>query len=390
MIPYGRHVLEEDDIEAVVAQLRSGWLTQGTTIGEFEDAVAAYVGVRHAVAVANGTAALHLACLAAGVSSGDRAVTSAVSFVASANCVRYAGGEVDFCDIERGTLNADPQHLRELARAGERLKVVIPVHMAGLPCDMAAIREAVASAGPVVVEDAAHALGARYRDGSKVGSCAHSDMTVFSFHPVKSIATGEGGMITTNRTDLYRRLLRLRSHGINKVDDAYQAPEQAHTGGRFNRWYYEMQELGYNFRLTDIQAALGVSQLRKIERFLARRRALSAAYEAAFAGAPAGIRAAQPRAEGSARHLFIVRAPFGKGLPTRAEFMQRLFERGYATQVHYIPIPMHPYYARRGASMDGLPEARAYYAEGLSIPLYAGLSDEQQAAFLRAAEASIR
>ena len=385
MIPYGRHVIDEDDIQAVAEQMRSGWLTQGAKVEEFEAAVAAHVGAKHAVAVSSGTAALHLACLAAGVSPGDRVATSAISFVASANCARYAGAEVLFCDIERDTLNMDAARLRELARAHAPLRAVIPVHMAGLPCDMAAIREA--ASGSTLIEDAAHALGASYESGGRVGSCRHSDMTVFSFHPVKSITTGEGGMVTTNRPDLYRRLLRLRSHGINKGDDPYQFPENSRTGEHFNRWYYEMQELGYNFRLTDVQAALGLSQLRKLERFLERRRALAARYESVLASRPKGMRVGQPRAkEESARHLFIIRAPFGRGLPSRAEFMHRLYERGYVTQLHYIPIPMQPYYARLGARMDGLPQAKSYYHEGLSIPLYAGLTDQQQSGFLQAAE----
>jgi perosamine synthetase len=294
-----------------------------------------------------------------------------------------------FCDIERDTLNMDAARLREVLKVSGPVRAVIPVHMGGLPCDMVTLREAVQ--GAVLIEDAAHALGATYADGTRVGNCRYSELTTFSFHPVKSITTGEGGIITTNRTDLYRRLLRLRSHGINKANDTYEFPQQASTGQQFNRWYYEMQELGYNCRLTDIQAALGLSQLRKLERFLARRRELAHRYEEAFARDMRGVRAAQRSAKGvSARHLFVVRAPFGKGLPSRADFMQRLYERGYVTQVHYIPIPMHPYYARLGASMRSLPEAAAYYEEGLSIPLHVGLSDQQQGEFLRAFRESLQ
>jgi dTDP-4-amino-4,6-dideoxygalactose transaminase len=216
-------------------------------------------------------------------------------------------------------------------------------------------------------------------------------MTTFSFHPVKSIATGEGGMILTNHPDLYQRLLRLRSHGINKGSDPYMLPEQSRTGAQFNRWYYEMQELGFNYRITDIQAALGLSQLRKLDQFLARRRFLAKRYDDTFAQLRIGVRPAQLGAKDvSARHLYIIRAPFGKGLPSRADFMQRLYDRGYVAQVHYMPIPMHPYYAGRGANMDDLPESRAYYEEGLTIPLHVGLTDEQQGQFLQTCRESLQ
>lgn len=391
MIPYGRHCIEEDDIEAVVAQMRSGWLTQGPAVGEFEAAVAEYVGAKYAVAVSNGTAGLHLACLAAGIGPGDRAITSPNSFVASANGVHYVGGHAEFVDIERDTLNMDPAALRERCSRGPAPKAVIPVHFAGLPCDMGAIAQIASGTGATVIEDAAHALGSRYRTGEMVGSCAHSDMAVFSFHPVKSIACGEGGMVTTNSEALYRRLLRLRSHGINKLDDPLQNPQDTYqTGGRVNRWYYEMQELGFNFRLTDLQAALGMSQLRKIDRFLARRRELADRYRSLLAGGDPRLRAAQSGGWGdSANHLFVIRVPFGVEAPTRNEYMQRLYDRGYVTQVHYIPIPLHPYYRRLGHDMGRLPEARRYYEEGLSIPLYVGLTDEQQAEFLSTAIACL-
>ncbi|MBM3560847.1 MAG: UDP-4-amino-4,6-dideoxy-N-acetyl-beta-L-altrosamine transaminase, partial [Alphaproteobacteria bacterium] len=235
-----------------------------------------------------------------------------------------------------------------------------------------------AAPGAVVIEDAAHALGARYRSGARVGSCAHSDMAVFSLHPVKSIACGEGGIVTTNSEDLCRRLLRLRSHGINKQDDPYLHPQHAFHEGAANRWYYEMQELGYNFRLTDLQAALGRSQLGKIDRFLARRRELAERYRQALHDAPAGIRAAQSGGWGeSANHLFVVRSQFAAHPGGRTAYMQRLHNRGYITQVHYIPIPMHPFYANLGHDMARLPEAARYYAEALSVPLYYGLTDEQ-------------
>jgi UDP-4-amino-4,6-dideoxy-N-acetyl-beta-L-altrosamine transaminase len=385
-IPYGRHCLDEDDIQAVVDVLRHGWLTQGPKVPEFEAAIARYTGARYAVAVNSGTSALHIACLAAGIGPGDRVVTTANSFVASANCVVYAGGIPEFVDIDAATLNLDPAALRERCARGPALKAIVPVHFAGLPCAMEEIAGIAERSGAVVIEDAAHALGARYASGERVGSCAHSAMTVFSFHPVKTIASGEGGMITTNRDDLYRRLLRLRSHGINKEDDPYQHPHAAFDDGTFNRWYYEMQELGYNFRMTDIQAALGVSQARKLDAFVERRRALAARYDGAFAGATSRIRAAQRDGGGaSAHHLYVVRLPFGSGPASRTAYMQRLLDRGYVTQVHYIPIPTHPYYARLGYTMERLPETGRYYREALSIPLYVGLSDAQQDEFIATA-----
>ena len=379
-IPYGQHFVDDDDIAAVVAQLRGASLTQGGAIDDFERRIAEYVGVRHAVAVTSGTAALHLAAIAGGLGHGDNLVTSAITFVASANCGLYVGAKPHFADIDPATVNVSPQWLEEKCRELGSVKAIVPVHFAGLACDMSAIAAVAKRHGAFVIEDASHALGGTYRDGSRIGNCRFSDMTVFSFHPVKQITTGEGGMITTNDEALYRSLLRLRSHGINKGGDPFQEPEQAASGGVPNRWYYEMQEIGFNFRLTEIQAALGISQLGKLERFLERRRQLVQRYDAAFAREPRGIRPAQTADRtGSGHHLYVIRAPFGRdGTITRAEYMQRLYDRGIVSQVHYIPVPLHPVYRKLGSSMYGLPEAQRYYRECLSIPLFFRLTNAEQ------------
>lgn len=378
-IPYGQHFIDEDDIASVVAQLRNGSLTQGRTIDEFERRVADYVGVRYAVAVANGTVALHLACLAGGLKSGENLVTSPNTFVASANCALYVGANPHFADIDPVTLNLSPDRLHETCRELGRVKAIVPVHFAGLACDMGPVQDVAKRFDAFVLEDASHALGGTYSDGSRIGNCRYSDMTVFSFHPVKQITTGEGGMVTTNDEALYRDLLRLRSHGINKGNDPFLYPEQAVTGGVPNRWYYEMQEIGFNARLTEIQAALGMSQLTKLNRFLERRRELVHRYDTAFDREPAGIRAGQKAGrDHSGHHLYVIRAPFGNaGRISRAAYMQRLYNLGIVTQVHYIPVPLQPVYRKLGHTMQQLGETERYYNECLSIPLYFHLTNAE-------------
>lgn len=282
MIPYGKHHVEEDDIQAVAAVLRGGVLTQGPAVEAFESAIAGYVGAKYAIAVSSGTAGLHLAAMVAGVGPGAALITSPITFVASANAGLYAGGRVVFADVDFGTVNMSPASLEKALADNSDVKAIVPVHFAGLPCDMLAIKSLADKAGAAVIEDAAHALGATYSNGSKVGCCENSLMTVFSFHPVKAIAAGEGGMITTNDETVYRRLLRLRSHGINKLNDPLLLSGQAYTDGVLNPWYYEVQELGFHYRITDIQCALGLSQLKKLDKFLERRRILVERYDAAF------------------------------------------------------------------------------------------------------------
>jgi len=378
MIPYGRHHIDEADIQAVVDVLRKGELTQGPTVEAFERAVAEYVGARYAVAVSSCTAGLHLAALAAGVGPGTALVTSPITFVASSNAALYVGGDALFADVDPSTVNLSAESLVRVLAAHPNVRAVVPVHFAGLPCDMPAIKAAADAAGAVVIEDAAHALGAVYPDGRRVGSCAHSLMTVFSFHPVKAIASGEGGMIMTNDEATYRDLLRLRSHGINKLDDALQVPEQASTHGVRDPWYYEMQELGYHYRITDIQCALGLSQFGKLARFLARRRALAAAYDRALSGLP-HIRPAQPvGGTTSGLHIYVVRINFAAAGTTRNDVMLKLRAKGIVTQVHYIPVTAHPHYRRLGFRPEDSPAAFEYYQEALTLPLYYDLTDEQQ------------
>lgn len=384
MIPYGRHSIDDADIEAVAEVLRGGALTQGPKVEEFERAVAARVGARHAVAVSSATAGLHIAALAAGMGPGRTLMTSPITFLASANAALYCGGRAAFADIDPSTLNMSPASLDTTVRRHGGAQVVIPVHFGGLPCDMPAIKSIADRCGAQVIEDAAHAIGATYPDGSSVGCCRHSLCTVFSFHPVKNMAMGEGGAITTNDDAYHRRLLRLRSHGINKADDPLEDMAAASTGGIRNPWYYEMQELGFHYRVTDIQCALGLSQLGKLDRFLARRRELAARYDQEFASFR-NLRPAQPDGRSqSGLHLYVVRIDFAGAGTTRARLMTQLRERGIGTQVHYIPVNRQPLYRRLGMAGDPVPESDRYYGEALSVPLYFGLSDAEQSSVVSA------
>jgi perosamine synthetase len=378
MIPYGKHHIGEDDIQAVVDILRSSFLTQGPAVEAFENAVAQYVGVKYAVAVSSGTSALHLAALAAGVGPRTSVVTSPITFVASANASRYCGGDVLFADIDSETINMSPAALREVLLKNSNVKAIIPVHFAGLPCDMIAIKSLADNAGAIVIEDAAHALGATYPNGKRVGCCENSLMTIFSFHPVKAIAAGEGGMVTTNDEAIYRKLIRLRSHGINKLDDKFQLPSQAFTNDELNPWYYEMQELGFHFRITDIQCALALSQFKKLNSFIKRRRELVNNYDQAFAAMKKLHPAQTTGRDQSGHHLYVLRIEFETTGLTRVKIMQKMKEEGIGTQVHYIPVPMHPYYQKLGHNMNNYPNAQGYYNEALSIPLFYGLTSDEQ------------
>tara|TARA_B100000989_G_scaffold124046_1_gene91729 strand:+ start:8657 stop:9844 length:1188 start_codon:yes stop_codon:yes gene_type:complete len=378
IIPYGKHYIDDDDIESVIDVLKHKNLTQGKEIQSFEQAVADFVGAKYAVAMSSWTAGLHMACLAAGVTKGDKVITSPITFVATANAAFYCNARPLFSDIDSETINIDHQSLGTLAEGNTNIKAIIPVHYGGLACNMKEIQNIAKKRNAIVIEDAAHALGAKYKDGSMVGNCKYSDMTGFSFHPVKSIAAGEGGMITTNNYKIYKKLLRLRSHGINKLDDKFKSEELAYTREVKNPWYYEMQELGYNYRITDIQCALGQSQLKKLPLFLDRRRQLAVQYDKAFKNFD-GIEPIQTSYRDiSSHHLYVLRINYADFGTSRALLMNALKEKNILTQVHYLPVTSQPYYTDLGYKTDQFPKAFKFYQEALSIPMYFSLSDDDQ------------
>jgi UDP-4-keto-6-deoxy-N-acetylglucosamine 4-aminotransferase len=378
MIPYGRQFLDQTDLDAVLDVLRSDWLTQGPAVPRFEAALAARCAAAHAVAVNSATSALHLACLALGVGPGDTVWTSPNTFVASANCARYCGAEVDFVDIEPDTgamAVAALEEKLERARARGRLpKVVIPVHFAGHPCDMEAIAALARAHGFRLIEDASHAVGAGL-DGHAVGCGRWSDITVFSFHPVKIVTTGEGGAALTDSPELARRMARLRSHGITRDAAEMESPNTA-------PWYYEQAELGFNYRLTDIQAALGASQLDKLDAFIARRRAIAATYGHVLAGTGLALPRERPGAR-SSWHLYAVRCP------RRDELFERLRKNGIGVQVHYLPVHLQPYYRRLGFGPGDFPRAEAHGAQALSLPIFPAMTDEHVARVVEAVRSSL-
>ena len=369
-LPYGRQHITDADVAAVAEALRADFLTQGPRVAEFETQFAAYIGARYAVAVSNGTAALHLCTLALAVGPGQRVITSPLTFAASANCVRYCGGEVQFADIDPETGLLDLNQVRQLLEAHPKghFQGLIPVDFAGLAMDLVQARALADEFGLWIIEDSCHAPGGFFVDAhgqeQRCGSGQLADLAIFSFHPVKHIATGEGGMITTNDERLYHRLLRLRTHGITRDEASFVNPGE---GG----WYMEMQELGYNYRLSDINCALGLSQLARAHESLARRRQLAARYDTAFARLP-GATPLAPGRSGHAYHLYVVQVADRRGL---YDFLKT---RQIFAQVHYIPVHLMPYYERLGWEKGDFPQAEAYYARCLSLPLYPTLTDEEQ------------
>jgi UDP-4-amino-4,6-dideoxy-N-acetyl-beta-L-altrosamine transaminase len=375
MIPYGHQSIDAADIEAVVAALKSDFLTQGPVVPRFEQALASYCGVEHGVAVCNATAALHVACKALDLGPDDILWTSAITFVASANCGLYCGAKVDFVDIDPRTYNMSVEALAEKLEAAERSgrlpKVVVPVHLTGQSADMEPIAELARRYGFRVVEDASHAVGATYGNGP-VGDCRYSDISVFSFHPVKIITTGEGGMAMTNDADVARRMERLRSHGTTRDPALLRTQSE---GG----WYYEQLDLGFNYRLTDIQAALGYSQLQRLDQLVERRRYLAVRYDQAFAGAPL-TRPWQQANGRSSWHLYVIRVPAAD----HRRIYDGLRDRGVGVNLHYIPVPRQPYYRDLGFDPSNWPEAERYYSEAITLPLFPGLFEEEQDAVIAA------
>jgi UDP-4-amino-4,6-dideoxy-N-acetyl-beta-L-altrosamine transaminase len=373
MIPYGRQDITQADIDAVVAVLRSDHLTQGPQVPLFEQAVASHVGAKHALAVNSATSALHIACMALGLGPGDWLWTSPVTFVASANCALYCGAQVDFVDIDPRTYNLCPQALeRKLKVAqqqGKLPKVVVPVHLCGQPCDMAAIHALSQQYGFKIIEDASHAIGGRYQ-GEFIGNGRFSDITVFSFHPVKIITTAEGGMAMTNSDELAHKMALLRSHGITR-DPAHMTHEPD------GPWYYQQIDLGYNYRMTELQAALGVSQMTRLDSYVARRHALARRYDALLADLPLTIPWQHPDSY-SGLHLYVVRLKLDQITKTHREVFEALREQGIGVNLHYIPVHTQPHYQRMGFKPADFPESQSYYAQAISLPMYQSLTEDQQ------------
>lgn len=388
ILNYGRHLIEEDDIEAVASVLRGDLITQGPVVERFETALAKRVGARHAVAVTSGTAGLHLAALAAGLEAGHHGVTSAMTFVASANVMHYCSAGVGLCDIDPDTLNMAPSALARFLDFQPETSVVIPVHFAGLAADSKAVRKVAGKR--IVIEDACHSFGATYECGRPVGCGAYADMSVFSFHPVKPVTTGEGGAVVTNDPDLAHRLRMLRTHGIERDAEGFEFPDQAFDeSGEQRRWYYEQQQLGFNYRLTDIQAALGLSQLGKLEGFLARRREIARAYDETFTALPF-LTICQSAPEYRARsghHLYIVKFDLEALGATRLEIVKRLMARNVGTQVHYIPVYRQPYHSRiLEQGPEDFPVTEEYYQGCLSLPIFPGMTDDEVSLVIAAVE----
>jgi len=377
MIPYGKHHVDEEDIKSVIKVLKSDNLTQGPLIDAFEKEISKYVGAKYSVALTSCTAGLHLAAIVSKINKGKVLLTSPITFVATANSSLYCNGETIFADIDSSTINISIDSIKKII-SQKKIHAIAPVHFGGLPCNMKKIKEIADEVGAIIYEDAAHAFGASFPDGSKVGSCKYSDMTIFSFHPVKSIATGEGGVVTTNDKYLYERLLRLRNHGIEKNKDNFLSKNNSITNGINNPWYYEMQELGYHYRITDIQCALGLSQLKKIDKFIMKRRELAKKYDLAFENLKNCEPIQKNMRDFSSNHLYILRINFKKLSKTRTSLMEELKNVGIMTQVHYIPVISHPYFQKKNYKDSNFPNCYNYYNSALSIPLFYDLTDKQQ------------
>lgn len=373
MIPYGRQDITQADIDAVVGVLQSDFLTQGPMVPRFEQQVAQHVGASHALAVNSATSALHIACLALGLGPGDRLWTSPVTFVASANCGLYCGAKIDFVDIDPRTYNLCPKalerKLEQAEQAGTLPKVVVPVHLCGQPCDMQAIHKLAQRYGFKVIEDASHAIGGKYQ-GEFIGNGKYSDITVFSFHPVKIITTAEGGMALTNDVELANKMALLRSHGITR-------DPQLMTHEADGPWYYQQIDLGFNYRMTELQAALGISQMDRLNHYIARRHQLADRYNDLLSTLPVNI-PWQHADSYSGLHLYVITLQLEKITKTHREVFESLREQGIGVNVHYIPVHTQPYYERMGFKPEDFPLAQDYYRQAVSIPMFQTMTDEQQ------------
>lgn len=384
MIPYGRQDISQADIDAVIAVLQSDYLTQGPMVPSFELKVAEHVGARYALAVNSATSALHVACLALGLGPGDRLWTSPITFVASANCALYCGAIVDFVDIDPRTYNLCPialEHkLQQAERSGCLPKIVVPVHLCGQPCDMQAIHALAQRYGFRVIEDASHAIGGKYQ-GSFIGNCRYSDITVFSFHPVKIITTAEGGMALTNDAQLAERMSLLRSHGITRE------PEKM-TREADGPWYYQQIELGFNYRMTELQGALGLSQMERLNRYVARRHELAQRYDTLLAGLPLQTPWQHPNSY-SGLHLYVIRLHLDQLGSSHRQVFECLREQGIGVNLHYIPVHLQPYYERLGFQRGDFPQAESYYREAISLPMFQTMTEQQQDAVITALQRAI-
>lgn len=375
MIGYGHQYIDDDDIQAVVNVLKSDFLTQGPAVTQFEQEICKITGAKYCVSVSNATAGLHIAVAALELEEGSEGITTPNTFLASSNCMVYNNVKPIFADINPLSYNIDPAEIEKHVTG--KTKLLIPVHFAGLPCEMDKISAIAKKHNLHIIEDAAHAIGSQYADGSYVGNCKYSDMTVFSFHPVKTITTGEGGAVTTNDEKLYQKLLMLRSHGTTKDEKLLTKNP--------GPWYYEMQSLGFNYRMTDMQAALGYSQLLKLNFFKKRRREVVAMYNKAFVGMKYLKTPTEPENVSSCFHLYATQIDFAALGKTRSQVMAELREKGIGTQVHYIPVPTQPFYKKTYGYKDGdYPKAENYYEKELSLPLYPGLSDNDVNSLIKA------
>lgn len=384
MIPYGRQDIRQEDVDAVVEVLRSDFLTQGPVVPRFEKAVAGKVGARHGVAVNSATSALHVACLALGLGQGDWLWTSPITFVASANCGLYCGGKVDFVDIDPKTYNLCPAalatKLEEAEKEGRLPKVLVAVHLCGQPCDMAAIHELSKRYGFRVIEDASHAIGGKYR-GEPIGNGRFSDITVFSFHPVKIITTGEGGLAVTNDDELAERMALLRSHGVTRDPERMtQEPD--------GPWYYQQVDLGFNYRMTEMQAALGLSQLGRLDGYVARRNELAERYDRLLADVPVTT-PWQHQDSYSGRHLYVIRLQLDEIEQSHRAVFESLRDQGIGVNLHYVPVHIQPWYGQMGFRQGDFPEAERYYAEAISLPMFPTLTNERQDVGIAALERAL-